>query len=448
MSDKNKFEEFLLSEYSNIAQAHFKSIETITTFFRYYLLIMAIPISFITIFPQVSTDTQQILNKFQDHKLFVIIVLFLVLMGGIGVFCYITSLRLDTLLYARVINSIRKYFYDASNFDISLKLQMRVLPQSSKLPSYYEKSYFLPVVFVFGIINALYSSLACYVLFKNYLYLIINIILILVLHLLIYFWYAWHREIAYLKSDILGVDIDGVLNKHREKFCSLLYKKSGKAIKPEEITVIPVHEHPRLGVTREDERKVFNDPRYWVDMDVIENAAESIRKINNMLKLKIYVFTHRPWPDNPDKEKLIDNIKEFLRHCQKISLMKILLKIIIRIHIMRKVLFLFKEKPLKQITKEWLERNNFRCNEFIFERGNDYSSDPRGKFYNRFYIARKKVIRFFVEDDIEKAIKLSYICDIVFLLKQPYNRKRTGIPNNIIPVNSWDEIFKKIRKFS
>lgn len=28
MNEKNKFEEYLLSEYSNIAQAHFKSIET------------------------------------------------------------------------------------------------------------------------------------------------------------------------------------------------------------------------------------------------------------------------------------------------------------------------------------------------------------------------------------------------------------------------------------
>lgn len=40
-----EFEDFLLAEYTNIVQAHFKSIETISSFFRYYLLIMSIPLT-------------------------------------------------------------------------------------------------------------------------------------------------------------------------------------------------------------------------------------------------------------------------------------------------------------------------------------------------------------------------------------------------------------------
>jgi uncharacterized HAD superfamily protein len=448
MNEENKFEKYLLSEYSNIAQAHFKSIETISTFFRYYLLIMSIPISAIAVFFQIAPDKKEISSIVLQYKLPISIVLFCISLVGLGVFCYITNLRMDTILYAKTVNGIRKYFYDRSDIDIGLKLQMRVLPQSPQLPPYCEKSYFLPVVFVFGIMNTLYLSIGCYMIIKSYPVLVGVTTIFFLCHFPIYYWYAYHRETAYFKSNILGIDIDGVLNKHRERFCSLLNKKTGKRVKPEDITVIPVHEHPTLGITREDERKVFNDPEYWVGMDVIEDAAESIRKLQNMFRLKIYIFTYRPWPDNPNKTELIEDIKKFLHDCKCFSFNNFLLKITIYIPFVMKFSFLFKEQPLKQMTKEWLERYGFKFDKFIFEKGNDYSSDPRGEFNNRFYVSRMKKIRFFVEDDLEKAKKLSYICDIVFLFDQPYNRERTGIPTNIIPVNSWNEIYKKIRKFS
>ena len=39
-----EFNKFQLEEYKNISQAQFKTIETISIFFRHYLLIMSIPI--------------------------------------------------------------------------------------------------------------------------------------------------------------------------------------------------------------------------------------------------------------------------------------------------------------------------------------------------------------------------------------------------------------------
>jgi hypothetical protein len=42
---KDQFCGFLLEEYRNIAQAHFKSIEATSTFFRYFLLKMTITLS-------------------------------------------------------------------------------------------------------------------------------------------------------------------------------------------------------------------------------------------------------------------------------------------------------------------------------------------------------------------------------------------------------------------
>ena len=62
MADKRDkpFEKFLLEEYSNIAQAHFKSIETISTFFRYYLLIMSIPLSAVAVISQITKDMSKL----------------------------------------------------------------------------------------------------------------------------------------------------------------------------------------------------------------------------------------------------------------------------------------------------------------------------------------------------------------------------------------------------
>ena len=41
----------------------------------------------------------------------------------------------------------------------------------------------------------------------------------------------------------------------------------------------------------DEERAVFNDPRYWKEMPVVENAAEILKKMGNILKIKVYIFT-------------------------------------------------------------------------------------------------------------------------------------------------------------
>ena len=448
MSEESKFEEYLLSEYSNITEAHVKSIETISTFFRYYLLVMSAPITLVAISVQILTSTTGAVNLVERYELFISIALISISVIGIGILCYIINLRMDTILYARVVNGIRKYFYDSSKMDINLKLRMRVLPQNPQLPSYREYAYFLPVVVVFGLVNTLYFIFGLYI-FNNSnmeIWIVYSSFLCMLIHYFIYYLYSQHRETSYLRSNIMGVDIDGVLNKHREHFCSLLYEKTGKEIEPKKITVIPVHEHPNLNISRDEERKVFNDPRYWKEMPVIENAAEVLKKMRNALKIKVYIFTWRPWPDT--RNEFCEHFKNFLNECEG-NAKKCFFKLILWVLAPHEgALIFFKEKPLKQISQEWLKKHEFKYNRFIFEKGNDYSSDPRGEFNNRFYKARAKKIKFFVEDDLEKAIKLSYICDIVFLFDQPYNRKRKGMPSNIIIVKSWNDIYKKMRKFT
>lgn len=266
----------------------------------------------------------------------------------------------------------------------------------------------------------------------------------------------------------MGVDIDGVLNKHRHHFCKLLNELVQKQLDPEQITSIPVHENQDLGVSRTDERKVFNDPRYWVEMPCINDAAYNIEKLRNLFKLKIYIFTHRPWPSKEiygNKniyKKWMGTASQLLVQfpCATSKLLRILRssKNLSRTGIsklvdrfvdtrMETTIRHFALRPIDVITKHWLHSNSIQYDKLVIERGSEDISDPQGEFWNRFYVSRKRKIRFFVEDDHEKASKLAYICDIVFLMKQPYNQGKK-LPSNVLLVSSWGEIYRWIRKLS
>jgi len=105
---------------------------------------------------------------------------------------------------------------------------------------------------------------------------------------------------------------------------------------------------------------------------------------------------------------------------------------------------------MEQITRNWLEYHGLKYDKLIIENASDDVSEPRVQFKNRFYISRQGRIKFFVEDILEKAIKLVHICDVVFLFDQPYNRvtQDKQLPSNIVRVTSWDEIYKEIRRLS
>jgi len=457
-NNSNNFKDFLLSEYSNIAQAHFKSIETISTFFRYYLIIMAIPLSTFAVIYQIGSINTQLINIANQYKLLFSIVFICISLVGTGLFCYVVNLRLDVVLYARVVNGIRKFFYDGFDEDVNLKMRWKILPQSPHLPPYFEIGYFLPVVLVFGITNSLYLFLGLWSLSSEIWIPILLGPFCFFLHFLIYNLYTRHRETAYLKSNILGIDIDGVLNRHREHFCQILKEKTNRKVSPEEIIIMPVHEHPSLIIKREEERKVFNDPRYWTNNPPIEDAVDKIIALRNVFNMKIFIFTYRPWPDTKNMRELTEKVKNFYQNSGGFSLGLLLLKFALILK-SRWLVKKLKEEPLRLITKQWLNKNEIAYDKFVFEKGNDYSSDPRAKFNNRFHIAKRKKIRFFVEDDIEKAIKLSYICDIVFLLSHPYNEPndalpkainqiRKNLPSNIIRVKDWNEIYQQIRRLS
>jgi uncharacterized HAD superfamily protein len=385
---------------------------------------------------------------------------------GYFVMLYVVNLRLDVVLYARAVNGIRKYFYDKGLPDLSYKLRMRVLPQSPTQPSYLEHSYFWPVIATFAFFNSTYliMSLTLPTLSNSSGGFSLQSIHPLVWvagaafglwHYVSYRLYAHHREHGYLRSFILGVDIDGVLNLHRTKFAEKLHELTGKSVDPERMTTIPLHDDPSIGVDREDEKRIFNTLDYWTDMPVMPQAKDVLRKLRKQFKLKIHIFTYRPWPTEPVvrgspsfklwQEKAVEDLGNILPHGAKRHLIPhwIYAKIgMLRIRYGRKKLFL---DPIDVVTRSWLEVNEIVPDKFTLEKGNEDVEDPQGHTRNRFNISRKKNIRFFVEDDADKAAKLSFICDVVFLLDQPYNTWKT-VPTNVVRARSWDDIYKSLKR--
>lgn len=100
---------------------------------------------------------------------------------------------------------------------------------------------------------------------------------------------------------------------------------------------------------------------------------------------------------------------------------------------------------MRSVTRRWLKERGLVYDKLIIERGNTDTTDPLGRTRNRFLIARERVLRVFVEDDLTKARKLANICEVVFLIDHPYNRT-DRLPKNLIRVTSWREIHDRVRQ--
>ena len=128
------FTKFQLKEYENISQAHFKTNEVLATFYRYFFLVTAIPITTIgLVLLNISNDGINQEGRILAYLLFGISAVLLSLIGT-AVISYIEGLRLDAILYARVVNSIRDFFFKKPGAD---GFGGSVLPTSRDKPSYH-----------------------------------------------------------------------------------------------------------------------------------------------------------------------------------------------------------------------------------------------------------------------------------------------------------------------
>ncbi len=127
------FTQFQFREYENISQAHFKTNEVLATFYRYFLLITAIPVTTVGLaLLNFSDDGFSREARVLAYTIFGVTSTLLSLIGA-AVISYIEGLRLDAILYARTVNSIRKFFFKKPGADC---FGDPVLPVREDKPSY------------------------------------------------------------------------------------------------------------------------------------------------------------------------------------------------------------------------------------------------------------------------------------------------------------------------
>lgn len=459
MSDK--FKEFQIEEYKNISNAHFEANKQIGIFFRYFLLIASAPALIFIWFGKDINLLNSLINGNEDvflRNIFIGFFLLLISIIGLMSSFYLISLRLDSILYARTVNGVRKFFYNKKN--IIYEEQYRVLPKQTNIPKYFDIHTFGILIFTVAIINSIYFSLGTRIIagvgnlffpklisekFIYYNYslgeTVIAFILFLLLHLVYYSIISKYRRMSYMKTRIIGIDIDGVLNKHRDTFCKIHQENldkinngvtpKNKILTPEEITKIPVSNIDEKKIDKNDEFDVFNNPKYWKEqMPIEENVGKIIKQLKNGYGYKIKIHSYRPWPQYLYGQLITKENK------------------------------LWKKKSLEKITKEWLKNQDIPYNKLHIEKHSVDSSKrsftiwgllfgiTKGNFKNRFYYTSKTPYRYFIEDDIDNAIKLSATCEYIFLIDQPYNKvgNDDDLPRNIFRVKDWNDINNKIKQ--
>lgn len=406
MASEFELKEYLLKEYDILKDAHFQTSQSITTFFQYAIIILSAPLVLLPI-DKIALDVLSI---------------GFIAIGLVG-FCimlYLSQLRYEALLYARNINKVRNKIYTeilktSSQNEIHF---FKVLLSQEKKPKYSNWWQFGFIVCALSILNSFYLGYGLYKIIQlpgNYSKFMIDhvtYISIITAFFFFFFHFIAHKIVSirnengsdYFKR-IIGVDIDGVLNEHEQHFVALYNEMNVKPISIEDIKTLPIYQSGVI--TKLDEQKVFHKEEYWSDMPLREDVESNlIHEIKNKRGYKIYLFTWRDWE--------LDN----------------------------------SSKTVPQITKMWLKNKKIEYDKLKFEKGNYdrpitvFSS----KYRTRYYYSNKFNVRYFVEDSVENAIRLSQICEYVFLIEHQYNVSVAQLPYNIIKVKDWGEVLEWIKK--
>ena len=217
---------------------------------------------------------------------------------------------------------------------------------------------------------------------------------------------------------IVGVDIDGVLNRYGRHFCQELKRKSGKEIEYSKISRIPITDCPNVDVNIEDVLLVFNDPEFWQRVPPDEFAAEGLRELFEK-NYSIIIFTYRPWPHLDVSNDL--QVKKTIDEWQKYGFA------------------LSKPKDaIRDITKDWLEESKMVFDTlFVMTDRNMIETD-------RFEYCKLNSVDVFVEDDMSNAKRLAEFVTTVIVVDRPWNRDGRGnMPENVVFTSGWTEIVSR-----
>jgi hypothetical protein len=171
---------FMIEEYSRISNAFFGLQDQIDRWIKFYISFIGIFIAVITAFDKYISVSQNPAQSAFPKYLFYLILLFPII--GVFITINIVAMRHEMMLYARVINLVRRYF---GKLDKDL-IPFLVLPTSDYQPPFYEpqKSIFWQVILI-GTINTVCFALSLYNL------LIIEIHVLVLVSLLFLFCHWW-----------------------------------------------------------------------------------------------------------------------------------------------------------------------------------------------------------------------------------------------------------------
>src|SRR6266498_4060982 len=98
--NQTSFNEFMRSEYNNIAQAHFNINTSIAEFFKAYIAVVTVPVSLAVIFAKpADLKAGGMLAFLRDNAYAATIGLAAIWLMGLLVMSYLVNLRCDALLY-------------------------------------------------------------------------------------------------------------------------------------------------------------------------------------------------------------------------------------------------------------------------------------------------------------------------------------------------------------
>jgi hypothetical protein len=158
-SQKTAIDEFMLAEYQTIAAAHFDLHNGLRQNFRFYLGLIAAPVTVFAVYK----DPQIEVFKLPEVMLLLFIV---VTVLGFLMFLNMVNTRFDIILYTRAVNGVRSYFKIRADEGGNTAFEMgRKLPIDKNKPPYNE-GWTRAYSWIF-ILIALVNSACFYVVLKN-----------------------------------------------------------------------------------------------------------------------------------------------------------------------------------------------------------------------------------------------------------------------------------------
>jgi hypothetical protein len=185
--EQSTIDSFVLEEYKNISKAHFELHNAFRQMFRFYLGIIAVPV---TVFAFAYKDA-----SVSVESLPTVFVYILLLTGIIGLlmFLSVVNIRFDIIFYTRTVNGTRAYFLDTAEGSGLKKYLM--LPGNMRFPPYQEtfKAYWWQFLMI-ALVNSTYIAIA----FRNisglWCFALLAAILVFGVHPLAYYRLAASRD--------------------------------------------------------------------------------------------------------------------------------------------------------------------------------------------------------------------------------------------------------------